>query len=202
MARNRPSRWIMPLIAALAVAMPAAVAVSYLADLATRDEFAGVATTQNPMDSTPFIVPGIRTPKTVAAATAELSDEEPVIGVSHAGRHRAYRIAALSTMSAHVVNDLIEQSPVTVTYCDRTDCCRVLTGDSPGEPLEVETGGFHHGLMLKYGNRFFSQSASEFVDPAGGTIPLSDFPFVRTTWGKWRESHPDTDVFVERTERP
>src|SRR5262245_60665997 len=57
--------------------------------------------------STPFILPGLRQPPTVPAATADVPDDAEVLGVSAGGRHRAYLVTALSRLRSHVVNDLL-----------------------------------------------------------------------------------------------
>ena len=138
---------------------------------------------------TPFITPGIRQPSTVPVAEATLADDARVIGVTAGGRHRAYSVQVMSGMTSHVVNDLVDDVPVSVSYCDQTDCTRVFAGRPGSSPLELSTGGWVRGEMaLRYGDQQYSQTATD--------IPLQDHPFVVTTWKEWREQHPDTDVFV------
>ena len=138
---------------------------------------------------TPFLVQGIRTPPTVAAHDAELADDARVIGVSVGEHHRAYAVSALSTMGSHVVNDLLDESPISVTYCDQTDCARVLTSAERGAPVDLSVGGWVGGQMaLQYQNAQYPQSSSR--------LPLADFPFTVTTWKVWRDQHPGTDLFI------
>jgi hypothetical protein len=139
--------------------------------------------------STPWITPGLRQPPAVRADEAMLADDAPVIGVVADGRPRAYLVSAMRSMSSHVVNDLVGEVPVTVTYCDRTDCIRTFSAKSRGEPLTLGVGGWSNGGMeLRLDERNYPQESAE--------VPLDDFEFERTTWGEWRERHPETEIFV------
>jgi hypothetical protein len=143
-----------------------------------------------------FEAVGIVRPPAVAGAPSPLSDAEAVLGVEAGGRVRAYRVGALSRADRHVVNDVLGGRPVTVTYCDRTHCGRVLTG--PGdEPLGVGVGGYLDGLVLTVGGYFYRQDTlSAVADGPAPDCPLTDIGFEATTWGEWRRDHPDTDVYV------
>jgi hypothetical protein len=143
----------------------------------------------------------IRQPLAVPAAEADLREDVEVVGVSAAGRYRAFVLAALIPVRAHVVNDLLGDSPLTVTYCDRNDCVRVFTGP-PGQPLDLVVGGWDNredgrGLVLRVGAAYYRQATG--APPNGTTatpFPYAAADFERTTWGRWRAAHPDTDVYV------
>jgi hypothetical protein len=137
---------------------------------------------------TPFILPGIDQPPTVPADAAEIGDEMEVIGVTCNGRHRAYLISALSAVRSHVVNDVLGDQALTVTFCNRTDHSRCVGGDG-AVPLDLSLGGWRGGkMLLKVGDSFFSHDDEQ--------LPYSDVPFERTTWKAWREAHPETDVYM------
>ena len=139
---------------------------------------------------------GIDRPSTVPAAGTPLPDDEPVVGVVAAGTARAYRLGGMDTPARHVVNDVLGGRPVTVTYCNRTGCARVLTG-SGGGPLGVGVGGYLDGLVLTLGGRFYRQDdLSAVADGPAPACPLADLGFERTTWGAWRRAHPDTDLYL------
>jgi hypothetical protein len=161
-----------------------------------------VAAQAPPQIPMPFVKKGIDQPPTRSAAEAELPDDAEVIGISAGGKHRAYLVTAMSGPSGHVVNDLLGDVPVTVTHCDKTDCTRALTGPKRGSPLPLMLGGlfFDNQMLLKTDDGVYLQMTGE----PKATIPVppfpySDFPFVRVTWGTWKEAHPDTDVFVSDT---
>jgi hypothetical protein len=138
-----------------------------------------------------IFLPGIRQPETVAARAASIDDDAEVIGVSVKGHYRAYCTATMANPERHVVNDLIDRVPVTVTYCDRTQCVRALTRDDESdEPLSVVGRGWYEGkMMIRVGGKTLPQDAE--------SIPgLSDLKVETTTWREWKTAHPDTDVYA------
>jgi hypothetical protein len=139
--------------------------------------------------STPFIFPGIEQPETLSANDVDLEDDAEVLGIHVSGKYRAYVVTALSALSSHVVNDLIAETAVSVTYCDRADCARVLTKSTNGNTIKLMIGGFMDGKMaVQLDGVFYPQDSKD--------IPLTDLPFERTTWKKWKASHPETDVYT------
>ena len=142
---------------------------------------------------------GIIRPRTVAASTARLPEDEMVIGVRIHGKARAYRRAALTPILDHVVNDVLDVVPVSVTYCDRTNCTRVFTDDG-SEPLELRVGAYLDGMLLKLHGRLYRQdtgAAADHVDD--NPLPYQTLPFEETTWRQWRSENPDTDVYLGRS---
>jgi hypothetical protein len=117
----------------------------------------------NPRDlPTPFIWPGITKPPVIPAAQAALDDQAEVLGVAAAGKFRAYAIRAFQLQTDHIVNDLIKDVPVTVTYCNQTNCHKVFTSDDRGAPLKVDLGGMGWGeMLLKVGESFYGQKTGE-----------------------------------------
>jgi hypothetical protein len=149
-----------------------------------------------PLQATPFLWPAKSRPATVSAAESGLKDDEVVIGVFVDGKARAYRRRAFAGMTNHVVNDVLGTIPVTVTHCDETGCSRVYTGDGT-EPLQIMTGGFSGGLLLRIGDVFYHQSTGlPLRDPEATRIPYQLVEFEEVTWAKWRTAHPETDVYV------
>lgn len=146
--------------------------------------------------STPFIWPGIVQPPTRPAAEAFLEDDTEVIGISVAGVHRAYEMRAFDGPLAHVVNDLVGGVPVSVTRCDLSACARVFTADQDG-PLELGLGGIMQGrMLLRLPQGFYFQDSAGAINESFPAFPYSSLPFEVTTWGAWRDAHPDTDVYV------
>ncbi len=143
-------------------------------------------------------VPGIRVLHTAPAAEAELGDDEAVVGVSAGGRSRAYRVAALSMGHAtHVVNDVLGGVPVSVTYCNIHQCARAFTADESDGPLELSQGGLVTGSMvLRAGGHAYRQDSGAPLDPNDPPFPYAAYPEEVTTWGEWRQAHPDTDVYL------
>ena len=129
------------------------------------------------------------TTHTYSVEIAPIRPEEEVIGIIANDQPRAYRLRAFNQYSRHIVNDVVENLPISVTYCDRTDLIRVFTCDKLGEPIELSIGGFMEGqLSARFRGVDFKQNADD--------APLPDFEFVRTTWKEWVAEHPDTDAYV------
>jgi hypothetical protein len=193
-------RFLVPVIIALSVAVLAAYAISLFHDAGEPEQ---IIVQAPPAPSSPYSAPGIKTPEVVPAAKANLKDDASVIGIEANGRYRAYSEAAMTGMTSHVVNDLIDNIPVTVTYCDLANCARAFTGSQRGKPLEVSTGGMVDGnLALRIGTIWIKQPTGETMFGDGSAkSPLQDFPITRTTWKVWRERHPDTDVYIGQTPR-
>ena len=136
-------------------------------------------------------------PPTVPAASADLVDDEEVIGVEAGGYHRAYTLKALRLPRFHIVNDLIGGVPVSVTYCNITDCTRVYTsrGDAP---LAITQAGLTEGEMLiRIGGVDYEHRTGRVIgaSPSAPAFPYELSPFTRTTWGEWKRRHPGTDLY-------
>jgi hypothetical protein len=147
-------------------------------------------------------VPVVQLPPTVTGRDARVRDETEVIGVSVADRHRAYVLDALEPLPRHVINDLLDGVPCTVSYCNVTDCVRVLTAPGAKEPLAIAVGGWDsrsaEGVMLlRVGSDYYRQdSGLPLAEAEVARFPYVDLEFERTTWGNWREAHPHSDVYV------
>ncbi len=161
------------------------------------------------MDSTPpstesFVVPGIVLPELCPANLAHVADMSPVIGIVVDGEPRAYLRDALevfdvtqwSELSAHVINDVVGNTAVTVTHCNLKSTTRVFTSDSSNvseaaaecTPLDIAVGGWDDGMLLVVGSTTYEQMSPE--------LPVVDIPFVATSWKEWLAMHPDTLVFT------
>jgi hypothetical protein len=168
------------------------------------EPIAGPPQPQDPRGrNSPFVIPGIRKPDLVQASKSNLKDDDEVIGIAVDGKHRAYLVSAMSLMQSHVVNDMIGQTPVTVTYCDRNDCAAVFTADELGKPLDVWTMGYLDGLLLRINSDPFFQSTGKFSNPGKEhQRALPSLPFERMKWKDWVALHPDSEVFVGTKARP
>lgn len=140
--------------------------------------------------STPFIAPGVRNPEMLLPKDATiLADDDGVVGVIVDDQPRAYAIRALSSMQSHVVNDMIAETPVTISYCDRKDHVRAFTKKGQSEPLDVGVGGWSGDeMLLQLSGQFYRQSSQE--------LGLEDLKFERAAWLAWRTKHPQTKVYL------
>lgn len=153
------------------------------------------------MNSTPLVVEGINEPAFKPASEVDIADDQEIIGIRFGDLKRAYPTKYMSGMLNHVVNDLLVaadgvQRPISVTFCDMTNCVRVLTSETVGgsSHLNVGTLGLiDGGLALRWNGRQFKQT--EQIEE------LEDVPFERMTWGEWKSKYPETEVLVGRKKK-
>jgi hypothetical protein len=204
MAGKSVRRWGLLAFVAIAAALPIASAIPYVEDWlrASKEEDAdpppGFAASSNPLFNSPFIMDGSLNPQIVAGFEAKIDDNEEVIGVELRERHRAYRLIAFKKRP-HVVNDLVDRIPVTVTCCPITRRSQAFIGERTNVPLPIGLGGWANGsMLLKDKHDFFLQSNGLKLTSNPNDKPV--FPILshqRVTWKIWRESHPDTDVCID-----
>jgi hypothetical protein len=132
--------------------------------------------------------PGIVKPPAEPAQSAKIRDDAEIVGLEVNGRHRAYCLDEMGAPSTHVINDLIDHIPVTVTYCNITGCIRVFTKPEQSDrPLNLSVRGLAEGQMVvRFNNSDFLHNSTD--------IPLKEFTFQKTAWEAWKSAYPDTDV--------
>jgi hypothetical protein len=135
---------------------------------------------------------GIRQPKTFPAAKVWLADQIEVIGVTAAGKHRAYELGTFASSDTRLINDLIGDVPVTVAYCMKPKRQRAFTSDQRGSSLDmwVVNAGREDHLVCRIGELDCS------VELGNPPPPLKELAATRTTWKNWKLAHPDTDVYL------
>ena len=166
--------------------------------------------TRAPRNRTPQLlqIPPVQLPKIVGARFAGLPDDAKVLGVEAGNRHRAYAVSAFTEINEHVMNDLVGDVPITVTYCNRTRCARVFTDPKGNQPLNIAVGGWTgepgNGpggeLLLRIDSNHYYQDTGEALE-GGASLPYPQIEFEQTTWGNWRKAHPDTDVLAGPPDR-
>ena len=137
------------------------------------------------------------------AASARVSNMAPVVGVSVEGHYRAYPLLFFMRPDRHVLNDLLGDVPITVTYCDLDDCVRIFTAPTRGQALAIAVNGADPSrprkMLLQIEAARYWQDTGLPLDEetaVSDPFPYAEAPFVRTTWGQWREAHPDTEHYV------
>jgi hypothetical protein len=147
--------------------------------------------------STPFLTPGMDRPPTIPAADAKLADEARVLGVEAGGKARAYELAALRSPIRQVINDMYNDVPITLTYCETSGCARAFTADQRGEPLRLGVGGLARGeLLVTDQSVFYFQRTGKAMAPGVPDLPYPTHAVRVCTWKEWRDAHPDTDLFA------
>lgn len=144
-------------------------------------------------------IPPLRNPKMLKASEANyLADTDIVFGIEVNGDVRAYpkRILAWHEMFTDTVGDI----DVAGVYC--TLCGTVILYETKldGVKYDIGTSGFlYRSNKLMYDQK--TQSLWSTLDGkpvvgdlVGKGIQLQYRSVVTTTWGKWKELHPDTKV--------
>jgi len=147
-------------------------------------------------------IPSIDDPNFQSAGKADwLADEDLVIGVEMNGEARAYPLRILNVHE--IVNDEIDGRPVAVTYCPLCRSGLVFDRRMNGSTLEFGVSGkLLNANLVMYDRQtetYWSQlNGSAIVGPL---VPrqLTILPNTITTWEKWRENHPDTEVLSRDT---
>lgn len=140
---------------------------------------------------------------TDADAAGWLPEGETVLGVVVGGEARAYPQRMLDVHE--IAQDTLGGRSIHVTLC--TLCGSAVafdTTDVPGAgPLELRTSG-----LLESSNKLMFDPASESMlrqfsgDAVTGPlfdagVELDLLPLTLTSWGAWRNAHPDTTVLAE-----
>lgn len=147
-------------------------------------------------------IPAIDNPVfTDATGAGFLDDDAVVLGVTSGAEAKAYPRMVL--VRHEIVNDTLDDTPVSVTYCP-------LTGTALGFERGRTTLGVS-GWLINNNPVMFDRQLERWwpqipavsipgrrSDTPGGAA-LREFTVVRTTWRRWRARHPDTLVMTETT---
>jgi len=126
-----------------------------------------------------------------------LEDAAPVVGVGRDGEPRAYPLRILD--HHEVVNDSFAGA-LLVTYCPLCGSAVVARSEVRGEETTFGVSGklWRNDLVLydEATDSLWSQLlATAIRGPATGER-LELVPSSLSTWGEWREAHPDTRVLL------
>jgi hypothetical protein len=130
-------------------------------------------------------------------ADATLEDAAQVVGVELDGEARAYPLAVLNWHE--IVNDEFDR-PVLVTYCPLCGSGVVAERVVAGRTRTFAVSGYlwQSDLVMydRESESLWSQLlATAIRGPLTGTS-LELLPSTITSWGSWREAHPETTVLV------
>jgi hypothetical protein len=146
-------------------------------------------------------------PKMVTPLEAvDLQDSDYVLGVTAHGESRAYPTRYI--WFHHAVNDHIgqEQSggeiPILVSYCSvcNTGICYDPTIN--GKPVMFDFYGLYNGVVTlceRETQSVFLQAEGRFAAGQLTGTQLKPLSLLDTTWGEWKQLHPDTLVMSEDT---
>lgn len=150
--------------------------------------------------------PPIDYPQFVSAdeSFAWLSDEDVVFGVNYLGIQRAYPRKILRWHK--VVNDMYSETPVVVNFCAFCETAVSYIGLVAGTATKFGfSGDVYEGDAIIYDR---SEVESLWLQSTGEAIAgpayenkavLNVIPTTTTTWGRWKEKHPNTTVLSRDT---
>ena len=130
-----------------------------------------------------------------------MSDSDTVIGLEINGETRAYPIFIL--VWHEIVNDIVGDTPVSVTYCPLCYTNQVFERIIDGQEVEFGTSGklYNSNLLMydRFTESYWSQALGMAVTGELSGYQLDLVPFDVITWGDWKILHPDTLVLTTNT---
>jgi len=144
-------------------------------------------------------IPAIDSPQFSDARDADdyLKAQDIVFGVYHQGEAKAYPQRIM--VWHEIVNDSLGGEPVSITYCPLT---ATAIGFKRGTTSLGVSGKLLNSNVVMYdraSDSYWSQIAAvAFEGPLKGQS-LDEIQVTWTTWARWKERHPQTQVLTERT---
>jgi len=148
-------------------------------------------------------IPAIRSPKfvTVEVASDFLIDDEMVLGLVHNGDSKAYPIQIM--VWHEIVDDIVGGDPLLITWCPLCG-----TGIAFDRVIDGITYCFGvSGMLYNSDLVMYDQQTESWWSQALGTALVGDMagtelniiPITMTSWGSWKNLHPDTKVLSRET---
>jgi hypothetical protein len=127
-------------------------------------------------------------------------DVDLVVGVVLQGEARAYPLSLLWDQTGHTVNDDLGRTPIAVALCPLAGASRVFLRRSGGRTLEIgHVSEVWRDTLVLYDAQTHSRwgllTGEAFAGPLAGE-KLQRAPALQTTWGRWKELHPATTLYV------
>ncbi len=146
-------------------------------------------------------IPAIDHPKFRDATKSKLKNNSRVLGVFHNGIAKAYPISILNYHE--IVNDFFGQDPVAITYCPLCGSGVSFEAKTKGSSTTFGVSGLlYNSDVLLYDRKtesLWSQLMSQSISgPLVGEV-LQMINTENTSWGKWKEKHPNTLVLSPDT---
>jgi hypothetical protein len=143
-------------------------------------------------------IPSIDNPKFVSVQDASkfLQAADLVIGVSINGDTRAYPLQIL--VWHEIVNDVVGDTPVAVTYCPLCLTSQVYVRDVDGQIVQFGTSGklYNSNLVMydRTSESLWSQAMGEGIVGKYAGTKLEKVPFEVGYWDDWKKQHPDSKI--------
>ena len=168
----------------------------------------GVGIDDRPFDQTNLpcgCIPAVDNPPVTDAAGGDWYDDDRIVfGVEINGEARAYPRNIMEIRE--MVNDTLGGRDIGMPYCTLCGSAQVYFTDQLPEGVErpvLRTSG----LLTRSNKVMFDVNTFSVFDTFLGTAvtgPLADIGLelqqaavITTTWGEWKEAHPDTTILAE-----
>ncbi len=147
-------------------------------------------------------IPSIDNPEFESAGVADawLNDEDMIFGLVYKEVERAYPQRILNWHE--IVNDQVAGETVAMTYCPLCGTAVSFIRKVDGEEAEFGVSGYlHNSCLVMYdrveGTLWEQITFEAIVGPsARRDEKLEILNTVTTTWGDWKEAHPNSEVLV------
>ena len=143
-------------------------------------------------------IPSIDNPKFVFIQDGGkfLQGSDLVMGLSINGDTRAYPLQIL--VWHEIVNDIVGNTPVAVTYCPLCFTSQVFLRDIDGQIVQFGTSGklYNSNLVMydRTSNSLWSQALGEGIVGKYAGKKLEKIPFELAYWDDWKKLYPDSKV--------
>ena len=144
-------------------------------------------------------IPSIDDPRFESADQADrwLDEGDRIIGIHRNGQARAYPQSIL--VWHEIVNDTINGENIAITYCPLTG---TALGFERGEDELGVSGRLVNSNLIMYNranDTYWPQILAAGIHGPQTGESLREARVVWTTWDRWKERHPDTEVLSRRT---
>ncbi len=142
-------------------------------------------------------IPSIDEPEFISAAEADLDPGDMVIGLDYGGVTRAYPHAIM--VLHEIVNHKVDGQNLAVTYCPLTATAQ---GFKTGSTTVGVSGRLVNSNLIMYDRdtgSLWPQIGATAIDGERTGDTLEEMNLYWTTWERWRERHPDTEVLSTNT---
>ncbi len=147
-------------------------------------------------------IPSIDNPVFVPATTATfVFDDQLVIGVSYGGEAKAYPLLIL--VWHEIVNDVINGTPVAVTYCPLCFSTLAFVRVVDGQTVTFGTSGkLYDDNLVMYDRSTKTLWSQMWGQAIAGNLTgksLQRIPIDVMPWGAWKKLYPNTLVLSDKT---
>lgn len=142
-------------------------------------------------------IPSVDSPQFAPASDVSFPDHQIVFGYAGEEDVKAYPQHVL--VWHEITNDVLDGTNVAVTYCPLTG---TAMGFERGDTTFGVSGRLVNNNLVMYDRATDSRWPQVLATAVSGPHEgdhLNEFRLVWTTWGRWRESHPDTLIMTENT---